>query len=492
MLLLARKGNGIVCDLPLRQTTVFIDDVPKPPDGWVIVKTDDLGEELPLERRGYMRFTISKEQADTIALVQGFKIGVDPVFASDAAAAMAAGGNQFSTKVPSMLCLATSSEMQRFVEPVIIDDVSAPPRCPLHANARAHAESTCASRLQPLADIDAGCWQGETVGAVCDDRHSGDSFRRDMMEIISDPNDFESWKAICREPTTRERTEEDVVEDDDAALEDVLPDSYAGSAAQQRLLQKQQEKAARRNVNTSGAAELTMEYVDPRFNGFKMSEWEPFDWKAHGIDTPVVGQKIVLMFVRRSIRRPFDVDRAAWKKLDMMGRIMLCVLHGSMRTAESNDNRMFRVRMQAQQYAPHAHGNAHRNDYCDSLPPLAAPFLDRANPPTQVYREVFIKGDWRAKVVEVEYNQRIAKIPGIRKIYVESLKSDQSKKSVGGASCDGNGAINLIKDINKMRHVNFRALYDGWMAIAHEQAALPYDTQTVDHFPSLYVQVAPN
>ena len=48
MLLLARKGNGIVCDLPLRQTTVFIDDVPKPPDGWVIVKTDYLGEELPL------------------------------------------------------------------------------------------------------------------------------------------------------------------------------------------------------------------------------------------------------------------------------------------------------------------------------------------------------------------------------------------------------------------------------------------------------------
>lgn len=196
-----------------------------------------------------------------------------------------------------------------------------------------------------------------------------------MMEIISDPNDFESWKAICREPATRERTEEDVVEDDNTALEDVLADSYAGSGAQQRLLQVQQEKAARRNVDTSGAKELTMEYVDPRFNGFKMSSWEPFDWKAHGIDTPVVGQKIVLMFVRRSIRRPFDVDRAAWKKLDMMGRIMLCLLHGSMRTAESNDNRMFRVRMQAQQYAPHAHGNAHRNAYCDPLPPLAAPFL---------------------------------------------------------------------------------------------------------------------
>ena len=107
---------------------------------------------------------------------------------------------------------------------------------------------------------------------------------------------------------------------------------------------------------------------------------------------------------------------------------------------------------------------------------------------TQHFREVYLKPDWRHDVVDQEYNERIKRIGGIRAIYVEALKSDPSKRSVGGASADGHGAINLIVDLNKLRNVDFKGLWDRWMAIAEEQSQRTI--QTDDHFPSLYMQVS--
>ena len=125
-----------------------------------------------------------------------------------------------------------------------------------------------------------------------------------------------------------------------------------------------------------------------------------------------------------------------------------------------------------------------------SLPTL--PTLPLAAPSTallcaQPFREVYLKGDWRKRVVDQEYNARIKKIPGVRSIYVEALKSDPSKRAVGSASMDGHGAINLAKDIKKMEGVDFRALWDSWMVISQQQ--IERNEQTDEHFPSLYVQV---
>ena len=249
-----------------------------------------------------------------MALVEKFSIEVDAVLACDAAALMATGANQFGAKycgssAPSMFSLASSQSMQRPLEPVVIPD-------------------------------------GDSVGSVVDARAQPGDASRESMKLLSDPADHELWKQVCREPVTRERTTEDVVdgEQDEQDEDDALEDTYVGNSTQQRLYREQQQKAKARNIKSSEAKELALEFVDPRFNGFEMKKWKPFDWEAHGIDVPVIGDQIALLPVARSLKRPFDCEKAAWRKMNWSQRIMLCFLHGFMRCGESNDNRMYKVR----------------------------------------------------------------------------------------------------------------------------------------------------
>ena len=185
---------------------------------------------------------------------------------------------------------------------------------------------------------------GETVEQVNQKREQDHEMGLFLLNLVGEPSDFDAWKSICRTPPMRERTAEDVVDEDDSIE---LEDTFEGNARQQSQRRTQQEEVERRNIDASGAAELAYEYEDPRFKGFKMMEWKPFDWKTHGISTPVVGQQVVLMPAMRTLNRPFDVDRAAWKALNWNGRIIMCLLHGGMRSGESNDNRMFKVRARA-------------------------------------------------------------------------------------------------------------------------------------------------